>query len=346
MNDLNIIQGILKKEAEPVLQIIEDYKASIKREAKENNIPLYHVSSTAPEDMKDGQIKPSYNKSQFHQNFGKMLCASTEEMESNPYFLARANGGSLIRLPIRERAYLIDKGNVSVTEIEGEKTSRLISNRNGYIYYLPIENFSPVVCLKYDRDCDDYKLVFENEWISEKPVKIPESVKSDVKKQGTSNIKALAEKSTDEVYAIESYTDVTSVLGHNQIFVNNNLKGDDIDYLRFNCTYDQEVKMELLNYIHHGRIEYVNRAADINYINIPESVEHGIKLKYDALAIINGPALKTTDELKLGQASLKNFIKKALEDGITYGEYTEVINNSAKDSIAKHNGEIAFSGNR
>lgn len=337
LNDLNLIHSILEKEAEPILKIIEEYKESIRREAIEKNIPLYHISATPPEEMHDNQIKPSYNKSQYLQNFGKMLCASTEEIESNPYLLARANGGILVKLPIRERAYLIDKGNVSITRAEDDKTCKLTSNRNGYIYYLPIENFKPVVCLQYDRDTDDYKLQFDNEWISEKPINIPDQIKSNITKHGSNNLNGLTAKHANEVYAIESYTDVTSVLEHNQIFVNNELDKDDINYLVRECFGDQSVKTALLDFIQYGKIGYVNREANINYINIPDRIKKGIKLMYNALSIINGPSVKTTEELKSGQASIRSFIKRALQEGITYGEYVDILNNSARDNIKSEN---------
>lgn len=320
LSNMHIIREILEHEAAPVLQMIKEYMQELKTEAKSNNIMLYHVSTIAPYQLQDMELKPMYNKSQYFQNFGKMLCASTDSVISNAYLMARVNGKGMCRLPIGKKSYLLGGDNVYISKQKNGQV-RAISKIPGYIYYVPIEDFVPSIRLCYDKSRDEYYMEFDGEWTSDKALSVPEHVADNIKNRG--DTKEYPEgKDLSEVYAVEQYTDVTSILEHNQIIINKKLRKQDI-YIITRRT--PNARKTILKLIREGKIHYLNGVAGINAIGAATNIYNGPVITYDGEKIMEGSSIVSPNEVRAQKIKLSDFVQNAIRNGITYGNYTEIM---------------------
>jgi len=333
--NMQIVKSILEKEASSIISMIEEYKQALKREAKENKIALYHVSTTPPDQMRNGEITPSYNKSQYHQSFGKMVYASTESVEYNPYLMARVNGNGMYKLPIGRGFYLLQGNNVEITKNE-EEQAKAISKVPGYIYYLPIDTFEPMVHVKYDNERDEYIMQFDNEWTSIVPMKISSKIANNIRKIGEAKDVSADSCGKNEVYAIEQYSDVTCILEHNQIIVDRGLDRHEIEYVTQNAIGKINVRGILLNMLAEKRVRYFNGEAGINAIRGAKDIYEGPVIKYNAERIMGGPESFSPKEIRNQQVRIADFVKNAVKSGVTYGEYSEIMNHNVLEIEEKN----------
>ena len=322
------LEEILVEQAGPVIDIIEDYKAALKEEAVRDGIKLYHVSTISPDKM-HGSLRPHYAKTQYHQDFGKVFCASTESIESNPYILARVNDGFMYRLPLPGKAYMLTGGNVSIEKSE-DGTSRAVSRVPGYIYYVPIDDFEPMVLLKYNEDSGEYFFEFEEEWTTDKEIRIPEAVKEHIGNRGETEIVPEQEDDEPEVYAIESYTDVTSILEHNQFVIRKDISYDEMMRV-VSSRMINNTRAMLIRMLQDGKISYLNGEAGINVIRGAMSVTDKTVITYDAKKILEGPQTISSEDVRRQKIKLQEFVKGALSSGIRYGDYIEIMKHSIED---------------
>lgn len=316
------LEEILEEQAGIVLEIIEEYKQALKMEAVARDMKLYHVSTLSPDEM-DGKLRPHFAKSQFNQEFGEILCGSTESVDSNPYILARVNGKGMYRLPIGQNSYLLNGDNISIEKDENGN-SRAISKVPGYIYYMPIDNFEPSILLKCDED--EYFLEFDQEWTTDQEIEIPKEVAKNVKKRGEVSIISNQDDDSSKVYGIEKYTDVTSILEHNQIAINVDLNPSDMLSLSTRKSVNNvSIKSIILDLIQSGKIRYLNGEAGVNAHRDARIAIDKPTIRYDGEKIINGPKVISPDEVKKQQIRLRDFVKHAINSGIKYGDYVEIM---------------------
>ena len=321
LEDMQIVKKHLEKEGEPIIKIIDEYKKALKDDAIKNKIPLYHVSKYSPEQMKDGKIKPKFNVSQFGQEFDKMVFAATEDIKTNPYIFSRANGNGMYKLPISNNVYLMEQGDVEIITT-GNELKEAVSKNPTYVYYLPIDKFEPQVILKYMKRDDEYKIVFDNEWTAKDEFILPENVISNILKD-VDEVKVDSGVNPFEVYAVETYNNVTQILKSNQILINNGLDKDEIENLIYGDPVFDCIENNIIAYIHNGKIRYINGELDINSIKLP--FKHNLDIVYDANEIINGTANRSGEEGALSRANFVEYVKCALDNGITQMDYAEAI---------------------
>lgn len=332
------LEVILEEQAEPIIEIIESYKAALKEEAILNNIKLYHVSTIPPEKM-GGSLKPHYAKTQYHQNFDKVLCASTESVEANPYIMARVNGNGMYRLPLGIKSYILSGNNVSV-EKDDNGNLRAISKVPGYIYYMPIEDFEPMVLLKYNDDTGEYFFEFDQEWTTNHEIQIPNKVTEHIGKRGDTSSVSIPENES-EVYSIESYTDVTNILEHNQIAINKDLNTEDMKHLSSNRYFNNmNVQSTIINMIQAGRIRYLNGEVGINVYREAQNAVDKPVITYDGKQILEGPQTVSAGDIGRQKIKLREFVKNAISSGIKYGDYMEIMNHSNEDKSDNHDEQL------
>lgn len=325
LDNLQKLEEQLMEEAEPVLKIIEDYKQALKDEAFANNYMLYHVSIKSPEEMEGGELRPHFEKTQFHQYFGEILCGSTESVESNPYILARVNGNKgMQRLSVGRNSYLLNGHDVSVEQDE-KGNKRAVAKNPGYIYYMPIDEFEPVIQLKYNQDKNEYHFEFEEEWVTDHPIRIPREVTEHIGAKG--EIKEYPEDIDEpEVFAIEKYDDVTSILEHNQILINNDLGKRPIDLLVKNVQTNMHVSQRIIDYIRDKKVTYLNAEVGVNVYKGIVNMSKLPVINYQAEAILHGQSVVTTEEVRPQRARIRAFVENAIRSkSVTYGDYMEIM---------------------
>lgn len=335
LENMEKLESKLIEEAGPVLQIIEDYKQALKDEAIANNYMLYHISTKSPEEMEDGVLKPHYEKTQFGQHFGKILCGSTESVKTNAYILSRVNGDGMYRLPVGKHSYLLKGHGVSV--VQGEDGSkRVVSKKPGYIYYLPIDEFEPVIMLKYNRHKNEYSFLFEEEWVTDKEIAIPKEVTEHLGELGDTK-KNPDNEGNREVFSIEKYNDVTSILEHNQFIINNELGQNAINMLVKNIQVNMHIVHRIIAYIRDKQVTYLNGEAGINVHRDAAEASKLPQISYTADAILHGPSVVTTDEVSAQKHRIRDFVENALrKKNITYVDYMRIMSMKLPDDNEKN----------
>ena len=326
LENLQKLEARLEEEAKPVLQIIEEYKQALKDEAIANNYMLYHVSARAPEEMEGSELRPHYEKTQFHQHFGEILCGSTENVESNVYLLARANGNKgMYKLPVGRNSYLIQGHDISVIQDEnGNK--RAVAKNPGYIYYMPIDEFEPVIQLRYNQSKNEYSLEFEDEWVTDHPIRIPKEVTEHIGTKGETT-EYPEDSDSPEVFSIEKYDDVTSILEHNQILINNELGKRAIELLVHNIQTNMHISQRIIEYIRDKEVTYLNAEVGVNAHKGIVNMSKLPVISYKAEEILHGPSIVTTEEVRAQKIKLRDFVENAIRSkSVTYGSYMQIMN--------------------
>lgn len=331
LNNLQNIKSVLEKESQPIIEIVQEYKQKLKAEVKSKGILLYHVSTIPPELLEDKELKPMSYRNQYNQDIGGTLCASTADIESNVYLMSKVNGKGVYRLPVEDNIYMLEGNNVRIIKSPSGQ-AKAISKQPGYIYYMSVDNFEPVVNLKYDMYRDEYVIEFNNDWISKEAMKIPDRVAENIKNKGDTK-DCPEDIDASQVYAIERYTDVTSVLEYNQIIVNRGLKKEDMQYIINNCFGDSSIKGVVLENIKNGRLDYLNGEARINGIGIAGSRCNGPQIIYDGEQIMDGEPIKTPDEVRAQKQKLFNFVENAIKNGVTYGDYMQIASQTNLENV-------------
>lgn len=145
----------LKKTAMSAIKLNEQYCNIIKSYFLNNDLKLTAIRVLSPEQM--GKIIPRSKKllSQFEEEEGDWVFASSTPKEENPY-IGRCHGKGMLNLG-NNMFYYYDSS-------LDFKDGRLFIEPNGYIYYIRPDDFSPVTTVKRNRDGLAH-FIFDDEWI-------------------------------------------------------------------------------------------------------------------------------------------------------------------------------------
>ena len=220
----------LEELAKPAIELNEQYQNSIKSYYLDSGLELNAVRVLSPKQI--GSIIPRSKGllSQFEEEQGNWVFASSTPKEENAY-LARCQGKGMLGMGNNMYYY----PNSSLHFEDG----RLLIEPKGYIYYMDPDDFTPVTTVKRTRDGSP-QFIFGDEWTCPRDI----SIETDVKR-------------------VEEYSDVTFLLEHLQLF-----SGSDEGITRelFSCGGPRRMDA-LKRAIASGKVQYLNGILNINTID-------------------------------------------------------------------------------
>ena len=226
-SDIEEVISKLKELAKPVIDLNLQYQSAIKTSLINSGQNLTAVRVQSPESL-DGKISCSRNLlSQFEEEQGNWVFASSTPTEENAY-LARCQGNGMLGMG-NNMYYYPD----SALEI---RDGKLLINPKGYIYYIKPTDFTPVTTVRRSKDRKP-TFIFDNEWTCPHDISLEH-----------------------DITRIEEFTDVSFLLEHLQLFT-----GTDIDLREELYASGGPRRMEILkNGIASGKIQYLNGLLNIN----------------------------------------------------------------------------------
>lgn len=281
----------LSDDALPVILVMEKCRKEIKDRALERGVKLYHLSKIAPEEYKDAKIGAQGGYNSFGTTYGKYVDASTRKLDTNIEKLSIPNNGEVYVLPHIPNAYFLDANNVHIEENAGSKKAML--NNPGYVYYMDLKDFYPDIGYEYNFDAVEYGITFNGEWLHNGDIDIPKNV--------------------------ESYRDVTSVLNRNQVILNVNVPKEEIHFN--NVETAEKLKNTIIENIKEEKICYLNGEVNVNDLHLLDELKPKVDLVYDANALMNANPIKTPEQVAVQKHALEEFVKNALNRGVSKSEY-------------------------
>ena len=220
----------LEELARPVIDLNMQYQNSLKEYLIASGQELTAVRVQSPESL-NGRISCSKNLlSQFEEEQGNWVFASSIPLEENAY-LARCQGHGM--LGMGKKMYYYSN---SALEI---KDGRLLINPKGYIYYVKPSDFTPVTTVRRSKTGNPF-FIFDDEWTCPHDISLEH-----------------------DITRIEEFSDVTFLLEHLQLFI-----GENEEVKKALYTSGGPKRMEILkNAIATGKIQYLNGILNINVLD-------------------------------------------------------------------------------
>lgn len=235
---ISVIKGKKRTNAETdkVLEIMEKFKKDIKRIMIINGETLTHITSVAPENMRNGRIEKSINReNNYRTEVGDWVFAGSYIDGTDPYIARNSEDGMII---LNHDTYIYGGDNIDVkTDIDGKKHA--ILRKPNYVYRLNPERFTPVVTLLRNNKGRPF-FHFSREWVSDKDVCLD---------------------MPNQVLGIEEVIDVTELLEHCQIFSDIH-KSNLARKLR---SVEKEDRLSFMRkLVNSGELRYLNYETGIN----------------------------------------------------------------------------------
>ena len=304
-NKMEELKKKLTRDAMPLVHMVDECKNEIKKRAIEQNVPLYHISTKSPEEYTNGIIKPFPGYNSIGTKFGKYVDATTRRLDSNIETLSIPNNGEVYDIPHMQNAFFLDANNIHLEKHEGKAKAML--NSPGYAYYMNPKTFNPDVKFGLASGCYEYGIFFDGDWMHEGEIDISRDV-------------------TD----VEEYSDVTSVLGNNQIILNINMGKDE---LIINNMTPEKIKEYVIQNLRDKRIRYLNGEIGINDLHLLDELKPKREIVYSASKLMDTVPIKTPEQVTEQKHRIEEFLKNALNKGISKQEYEE--HKSMKNKEAK-----------
>lgn len=294
-NKMEELKTKLTNEAMPLILMLNQCKSEIKRRAIEQNVPLYHISNKSPEQYDNGIIKPFSGYNSSGTKYGKYVDASTRKFETNIETMSIPNNGEVYAIPHMRNAYFLDANNISLEKQDGDV--RAILNNPGYAYYMKPKNFEPDVRFDLSKASYEYGLFFDGDWLHEGELDI-----------------------SKDVIDVKEYTDVTSVVDNNQVILNLNMSKDElpIDEITLNG-----IKANVIQKLSEKRIRYLNGEMGVNDLHLLDELKPKKEIVYSANKLVNTVPIKTPKQVAEQKHRIEEFLKNALNKGVSKQEYDE-----------------------
>ena len=123
-----------------------------------------------------------------------------------------------------------------------------------------------------------------------------------------------------DVTDVEEYSDVTPVLGNNQIILNINMGKDE---LIINNMTKEKIKEYVIQNLRDKRIRYLNGEIGINDLHLLYELKPKREIVYSASKLMDTVPIKTPEQVTEQKHRIEEFLKNALNKGISKQEYEE-----------------------